>query len=238
MLAYDGTAYCGWQLQPNGVTVQQVVEEAIAKILGPHRTLVAGRTDSGVHALGQVIALRTGKPLDAETLMRAMNHHLPLDIAVSSIEEVPNEFDPRKSAVSKLYRYRVWNDFVRPVLVRNQVWHIYGIDWDRVEAALPAVRGKHDFASFQGSNCNAVNAVRTLSRVALIRDAAPHETWIEIEGDGFVKHMVRNIVGTLLEVGRGHEAPEWIEKVMEKKDRRFAGPMAPAAGLTLVEVRY
>lgn len=238
VLAYDGSAYHGWQLQPNGITVQAVVEDAIAKILGPHRTLVAGRTDSGVHALGQVVALRTGKTMEPQILLRAMNAHLPQDIAVSSIEEVSNEFDPRKSAVSKLYRYRVWNERVRPVLVRNQVWHVYGIDWDRVEAALPVLRGKHDFASFQDSQCNAANAIRTLTRVELLRNAAPHETWIEIEGDGFVKHMVRNIVGTLVEVGRGHQAPAWVGEVMEKRNRRAAGPMAPAAGLTLVEVRY
>jgi tRNA pseudouridine38-40 synthase len=238
VVAYDGSAYCGWQLQPNGITVQQVVEEAIGKILGPHRTLVAGRTDSGVHALGQVVALRTGKTMPPEELMNAMNFHLPPDIAVRSIEEVSNDFDPRKSAVSKLYRYRVWNEFVRPVLVRNQVWHVYGVDWNRVELALPALLGKHDFKSFEGANSNAANAIRTLTRVALIRDPAPNETWLEFEGDGFVKHMVRNMVGTLVEVGRKQHPPKWVAEVIEKRDRKSAGAMAPAAGLTLVEVRY
>lgn len=239
VLAYDGSAYHGWQLQPNGITVQAVVEAAIAQILGPHRTLVAGRTDSGVHALGQVIALRTGKPMPANILLRAMNATLPPDVAVNSIEEVPNEFDPRRDAKSKLYRYRVWNEVVRPVLVRTQVAHVYNVNWDAVGKAIPVLLGKQDFASFKDSQCRTANAIRTLTRVELIRNPpAIHETWIEVEGDGFVKHMVRNIVGTLLEVGRGHRPPEWVAEVLAAKDRKVAGPMAPAAGLTLVEVRY
>lgn len=241
-LSYDGTAYHGWQVQPNGPTVQQVLEDAIGRILGPHRTTAAGRTDAGVHALGQVAALRTGKPMPVSDLQWALNAVLPRDVAVVAAEEVPNEFDPRRDATSKLYRYRVWNQPVRPVHVRDQVWHHYGVDWDRVEAALPALLGKHDFSSFEDSGSSARHAVRTLSRVALVRDPpAEHETWIEVEGDGFLKQMVRNIVGTLVEIGRagpGREPLAWMSEVIAARNRRAAGPTAPASGLCLVRVDY
>lgn len=239
VLAYDGTAYHGWQLQPNGVTVQHVLEEAIGRILGPHRTHVAGRTDAGVHALGQVASFRTGKTMDAATLLRALNAVLPEDVAVRSVEDVSNEFDPRRDARGKLYRYRIWTETTRPVLVRNQVWQVWGLDWEAIERAARLFEGTHDFSSFEGRHSTAAHCVRTLSRVAVLRTPpAEHEAWIEIEGNGFVKHMVRNIVGTLVEVGRGAHPPEWVNEVIAAKDREAAGQTAPSQGLTLVEVFY
>ena len=238
VLAYEGTAYHGWQRQPNGVTIQEVFEDALARIIGPHRSVAAGRTDAGVHALGQVVSVRTGKKIATTDLHRALNAVLPKDIAVRSIEEVPNEFDPRRHATSKLYRYRVYHARTRPVFQRNLVWHVWNVDWDAVEQAARALAGEHDFASFQDSQCSAKHAVRTLTRVAVERAAADDECWLEFEGNGFVKHMVRNMVGTLIEIGRGFQPVEWMREVLAARDRRKAGPMAPASGLVLVKVVY
>ncbi len=239
VLAYEGTAYHGWQRQPNGVTIQEVFEDSLAKIIGPHRSVAAGRTDAGVHALGQVVSVRTGKPMAASDLLRALNAVLPRDVAVRSVEDVPNEFDPRKDAVSKLYRYRIYHARTRPVLQRNLVWHVWNVDWNAVDRAARALVGEHDFASFQDSHCVARHAVRTLTRVKVLQTPpAEDECWIEIEGNGFVKHMVRNIVGTLNEIGRGFQKVEWIHEVLAARDRRKAGPMAPASGLVLVKVAY
>lgn len=252
MVQYDGTAYLGWQYQTQGPTVQSTLEDAIAKVLGPHRILVAGRTDSGVHAIAQVAALRTGKAFPAVELHRALNGILPPDISVLSVEVVPNEFDPRRDAVGKLYRYRFFDRFVRPVFERNQVWHVWNVDWTRMAIALPQLVGTHDFVSFQGSGANPkpgarskngrlktpMKTVRTISRLALVRPPAEHEVWLEVEGNGFLKQMVRNIAGSLMQVGRGFREPEWIASILAAKDRSVAGPTAPASGLTLVRVEY
>lgn len=239
-LAYDGTAYRGWQLQPNGVTVQQVVEEAIAGIIGPHRTFVAGRTDAGVHALGQVATFRTGTSISEADLLRAMNAKLPWDVGVVSVESVPNEFDPQRSAKSKLYRYRVHDHVVKPVLAAHHTWHVWNVDWDRVAEAAKTLIGEHDFSSFRGQDCTAKTAVRRITRIEVLRDppAGPPEKWIEVEGSGFLKHMVRNLVGSLVEIGRGFHPVEWMKEVLDAKDRRVAGRTAPASGLVLVRVDY
>ena len=239
VLSYEGTAYAGWQIQPGQITVQQVVEEAIGHVIGPHRITVAGRTDSGVHALGQVAALRTGVAMPAVELHRAVNAILPKDIAVLSCEVVPNDFEPQKGATGKLYRYRLHDAFVRPVLNRNFVWHVWNIDWDAVEVAARSLVGKHDFASFADAAHGKKTTTRTVRRLAVLRDTPyEREVWIEIEGDGFLKQMVRNIVGSLVLVGRSMHPPSWIEEVLDARDRRKAGPTAPASGLTLVRVEY
>lgn len=253
VVQYDGTAYLGWQYQTQGATVQSTLEDAIAKVLGPHRTLVAGRTDSGVHALAQVAALRTGKAFPASELHRALNGILPPDINILSCEVVPNEFDPRRDALRKLYRYRFFDRVVRPVFERNQTWHVWNVDWDRMALGIPHLVGTHDFLSFQGSGANpkpgavgkngrpktAIKTVRTIYRLELVRPAAfPNEVWLEVEGNGFLKQMVRNIAGSLLQVGRGFREPEWIASILAAKDRNVAGPTAPASGLTLVRVEY
>lgn len=268
IVQYEGTQYLGWQYQPNGVTIQQVIEDAIARVIGPHRIFSAGRTDAGVHALAQVVTLRTGKAIPAVELHRALNGILPPDIAVLSCDAVPNEFDPRRDAVRKLYRYRFFDRRIRPVFDRNFVWHVWNVDWDRLERGIPHLVGTHDFASFQGAGSNrqtkatkanarpklARKTVRTIFRMELIRAAdplrasasgpprgaapAPHEVWLEVEGNGFLKQMVRNLVGSLMQVGRGFHEPEWIAEVLAAKDRSVAGVTAPASGLTLVRVEY
>jgi tRNA pseudouridine38-40 synthase len=239
VLAYDGTNYCGWQLQPNGISVQQVLEEALAKILGsPHRVHAAGRTDSGVHALGQVATFKTERDIPVATLLRALNGTLPEDVAVDSVEEVPDDFNPQKAAKTKLYRYRIFDSPVRPVLVRDQVWQVFNVDWGNVEAAARHLVGRHDFTTFRAMDCSAKSPVRTLTRLEVIRRPAEREVWIEFEGPGFLKHMVRNIVGWLMRVGRGFESADRTPEILAAKDRTLAGPMAPAAGLTLVRVDY
>lgn len=251
VVQYDGSAYSGWQRQPGRPTVQQALEDAIAKVIGPHRTVAAGRTDAGVHALGQVVAVRTGVAFPAGELHRALNALLPADVAVVSIEVVSNEFDPRRDAVSKLYRYRLFDRPVRPVFERAHTWHVWNVDWDRVEAAARHLVGTHDFASFQGAGADHAprarrggtrkprSTVRTIHRLDVIRDPPrPDEVWLELEGNGFLKQMVRNLVGSLLQVGRGLREPAWIEKVLAARDRTAAGPTAPASGLTLVRVEY
>ena len=252
-MQYEGTAYLGWQYQPKGPTVQQALEDAIARILGPHRIQAAGRTDAGVHALAQVASLRTGKAFPAAELHRALNAILPPDIVIVSVEVVPNEFDPRKDALRKTYRYRFFDRRIRPVFDRNLVWHVWNVDWDRVEAASRHLLGTHDFASFKGAGGDpkpgAVTksgrpklprkTVRTVHRVDLIRTPpAPEEVWLEIEGNGFLKQMVRNLVGSLVHVGRGFREPQWIAELLAARDRTLAGPTAPASGLTLVRVEY
>ena len=239
VVSYDGTAYLGWQLQPTGVTVQQVLEAAIEKVLGPHRTTVAGRTDAGVHALGQVVAMRTGLDPDREKLLHALNGNLPDDVVVRSIEEVPNEFDPVRDAIGKLYRYRFYDGEIRPVLARHFVWQVWNLDWDAMAEGAKHLLGTHDFSSFRDAGSEAATSVRTVDRVELVRQPAEtREVWLEVEGRGFLKHMVRNIAGTLFYVGRRFHPPAWVAEVLAAKDRRQAGPTAPARGLTLVEVRY
>ena len=251
IVQYEGTQYLGWQLQPAGPTIQQVIEDAIARVIGPHRIFSAGRTDAGVHALAQCVTLRTGKAIPAVELHRALNGILPPDIAVLSCEAVPNEFDPRRDAVRKLYRYRFFDRRIRPVFDRNFVWHVWNVDWDRLERGIPHLVGTHDFASFPGAGANrqtkpskngrpklAKKTVRTIFRMELIRPPAPHEVWLEVEGNGFLKQMVRNLVGSLMQVGRGFREPEWIAEVLAAKDRSAAGVTAPASGLTLVRVEY
>ena len=253
VVQYDGTNYLGWQFQPQGPTVQSTIEDAIARILGPHRVHAAGRTDAGVSALAQTVVVRTGKPFPANELHRALNAILPPDIAILSIEVVSNDFDPRRDAVRKLYRYRCFTRLVRPVFERDQLCHVWNVDWDRVAEGARHLVGTHDFASFQGAGGGpkpgAVSksgrpklpkkTVRTIHRLEVVRDPPrPHEVWIEVEGNGFLKQMVRNIVGSLLQVGRGFREPEWIAQVLAARDRSAAGPTAPASGLTLVRVEY
>lgn len=253
VVQYEGTAYLGWQYQTQGPTVQSTIEDAIARVLGPHRIVASGRTDAGVHALAQVVALRTGKAFPAVELHRALNGILPPDIAVLSVDVVPNEFDPRRDAIRKLYRYRFYDHRIRPVFDRALVWHVWNVDWERMEKALVHLVGTHDFAAFQGAGAKpkpgavyksgrpklARKTVRTIYRLELVRPpAAPNEVWLEIEGNGFLKQMVRNIAGSLMQVGRGFRAPEWIAAILAGKDRTQAGSTAPASGLTLVRVEY
>jgi len=238
VLEYDGTQYHGWQVQPNLSTIQGTLEATIRKV-AQHEVPVtaAGRTDAGVHALGQVAHFSTTARLTAEEWLRALNGLLPSDIAVQALEEVPDAFHARYSAKSKLYRYRIFARVQRSALSRSKILHYpYPLDLDAMEVACRPLIGTHDFTSFQGSQTDNENPVCTVTRLTV--DRFGDEVIFEVEANRFLKQMVRNIVGTLLEVGRGKMQAGEIAGILAAKDRTKAGPTAPAHGLYLVKVDY
>jgi tRNA pseudouridine38-40 synthase len=237
-LEYDGTDYVGWQVQPNGLSVQAVVERALGKLLGaPTPVQCAGRTDAGVHALGQVVAFNAAQPLPLKAYLRGLSGLLPPDVAVVAVEEVAAEFDPRRDARGKRYRYRVCNRAVRSPLRRRTHWEVFApLNVLAMREAAPYLLGRHDFSAFRASDCGAAHAVRTLWRLDV--EAAGDELAFVVEGTAFLKHMVRNLVGTLVEVGKGRQPPGWVAEVLASRDRTRAGPTAPAHGLVMEEVFY
>ena len=237
-LEYDGTAYVGWQRQLNGTSIQEVVERALSELLGaPISTLAAGRTDAGVHALGQVVAFDAPRTLPLSAYLRGLSALLPEDISVVGASEVPAEFDPRRDALGKRYRYLLSNRAVRSPLRRRTQWQLFGtLDIASMDAAARPLLGTHDFSAFRAANCEARTAVRTLRELTLL--ASGDVVQFELEGTAFLKHMVRTIVGTLVEVGRGQKPVPWAAEVLASRDRTRAGPTAPAHGLVLVDVRY
>ena len=237
-IEYDGTAYAGWQRQPNQPTIQEALEAALRRITQTDiPAIAAGRTDAGVHALGQVVSFRTDKPLSPDEWLRALNATLPEDISARSVERAADDFHARFSAVRKLYAYRILNKPSRSALERTRAWHLYGtLNLDAMRKACGHLIGKHDFSSFQGHPTDVDNPICTLHRLEIIRDQ--DVVRIEIEADRFLKQMVRAMVGTLVEVGQGKRAPEDMKRILEAKDRRAAGYTAPAQGLYLVAVHY
>jgi len=237
-LEYDGSRYHGWQVQPGLQTLQAEVQGAIQQIIqAPIAVTAAGRTDAGVHALGQVAGFTTSSALSAAEWARALNGLLPADIAVRSVEVAPETFHARFNAKSKLYRYRILARQHRSALDRHRFWHIpYALDVEAMRTASRSLIGRHDFSSFQGSPTDTENAVCEISLLELMRDA--EELAIEIQADRFLKQMVRNIVGTLVEVGRGKIQAGAVEEILAAQDRRKAGPTAPPQGLYLVRVDY
>jgi tRNA pseudouridine38-40 synthase len=240
VLEYDGTEFAGWQSQAQGeCTVQGTLAAALAEIAGgPVRVAGAGRTDAGVHAEGQVAAVAFETRLDAETLLRALNAHLPRDLAVVACAPAPDGFDPRREATGKLYRYAVWNAPVASPLRRRRFHHVPGpLDVAAMKDGAAHLVGRHDFASFQAAGSAITETVRTLHRVELAGEAGGELTF-HVEGDGFLRHMVRNLVGTLLEIGAGRRPAGSLAALLAARDRTQAGPTAPARGLTLVRVDY
>lgn len=238
-LAYDGTAYRGFQLQPNDPTIQSVAEEVLGRLLQePVRLRAAGRTDAGVHARQQVadFADSGNRPLDA--IRRGGNALLPPDIRILSAEEVPESFDARRHAREKEYRYFL---HLRPVdspFLSRFAWHIEKpLDIGAMREGLAHILGEHDFASFRGQGCTAKTTVRTIFRAEL-GEAHPEIHCIAISGAGFLRHMVRNLVGTVVEVGKGKIPPERVKELLVLRDRSKAGPAAPARGLFLWSVMY
>jgi tRNA pseudouridine38-40 synthase len=202
------------------------------------RVTGAGRTDAGVHAEGQVAAALLETRLDAPTLQRALNAKLPPDLVVREAAAAAEDFDPRRHAKAKLYRYRVWNGVEPSPLRRRHVHHVRErLDVEGMGKASPPLAGRHDFASFQAAGSSVDTTVRTLHRVT-VSGAPGGEVFFEFEGDGFLRHMVRILVGTLLEIGLGRRPADSLPELLEVGDRRWAGPTAPAAGLTLVRVDY
>ena len=241
-LAYDGTAYCGWQIQPGKSTVQETVELALRRITGqPVRAVASGRTDAGVHALGQVVSFRCDTRLKPEVLRRALDANTPEDIFIKRIETAPESFHAIRDAVSKQYRYLIQDGSQRDLFLRAYSWDIpHALDEGRMRRAAAVLVGRHDFRSFQAAGSPRKTSVRTVSRLDVKRRhyESSRPLAIEIEADGFLYNMVRNIVGSLVLVGQARQPPEWVAEVLAAADRRRAGPTAPAHGLALVEVRY
>lgn len=240
VLEYDGTEFAGWQVQAGGErTVQGVLAEALRRVCGAEAEVVgAGRTDAGVHALGQVAGVRVETRLAPGELLRALNAVLPRDVAVREAEEAPEGWHPRHGARAKLYRYAIWNGRVRsPCRERFSHFVPRPLDVPAMAAAAATLVGRHDFRSFQAAGSGVEDAVRTLLG-ASVSGGAGGEVLIELDGDGFLRHMVRNVAGTLLQVGLGRRPAGSLPALLEARDRRLAGPTAPARGLTLVRVRY
>ncbi|MHB8908190.1 MAG: tRNA pseudouridine(38-40) synthase TruA [Syntrophales bacterium] len=239
IIEYDGGAYCGWQRQENGLSVQQVLEECIGRMTGEAiRVIASGRTDAGVHALGQVAHFRTVSLLGERNLLMGINSLLPPDIVVREVCEVPDSFHARFDAVSKVYLYRICNRPVRSALERNTAWFIWEpLDMAKMAEALPVFQGRHDFSSFCSTHTDSPDHVRTISAISAEKDASGMIT-ISLEADGFLRYMVRTIVGALVDIGRGKCSPEELAGILALKDRRRAGITAPPQGLFLKEVKY
>lgn len=240
VLEYDGSRFEGWQLQPGEHrTVQGVLGSALERLAsGSARITGAGRTDSGVHAEGQVACVRVDTRLTPDELQRALNGLLPSDVAVLSAEAAPAGFDARRDAISKLYRYRIWNGARRSPLRAARALEVRGrLDLPAMRTAASALVGEHDFASFQAAGSDVGCSVRRLSRCEILGQAGG-DLEIECEGSGFLRHMVRNIAGTLIEVAQGRRAADSIGALLAARSRSLAGPTAAAHGLTLVRVDY
>ena len=238
VVEYDGTDFAGWQVQPEARTVQGVLQETLAGWLGhPVRITASGRTDAGVHALGQVASFVTEVDRPARAMRDGVNVQLPRDVAIVDAAAVPEAFDPRRWARGKHYRYR-W--LVRPArspLRERYCWHVpRGLDAEAMAAGAVHLAGWHDFSSFRASGCQATHPRRHVTDIAVRRHE--DEVHLDIRGQGFLRHMVRIIAGTLTEVGRGGRSPGWVREVQEARDRSAGGRTAPARGLTLVEVAY
>lgn len=238
VLEYEGTAYHGWQVQPGLPTIQGLLQSALSQMAGsPVQVTGAGRTDAGVHALGQVASFAANLRLDPITLRRALNASLPRDIVVRQVEEAPPEFDARRSARSKTYRYTLLRrDYPSAWLGRHSLYVPSPLDLEAMREAAKVLIGTHDFSAFRAGTCGAASPVRTILDASWRREG---DLWhFEITGNAFLQHMVRIIVGTLLEVGRGRRPPADLGELLAAGDRRRAGKTLPPHGLCLVEVHY
>jgi len=243
-LAYEGTRYSGWQIQPGRATVQGALTEAIRRVTG-ETVLPKGssRTDAGVHALDQVVAFSTVSPLEPGVWQRALNAHLPSDITVTAADFAPPGFDPVSAAVRKRYRYRIHDTEAKPVLSRHLVWRWRGrLDVAAMAAAAGALVGEHDFTSFETTPSTRLSKVRTIHTLEVFRpplaaDPLGAEAWIEVEGNGFLYNMVRIITGSLVMVGAGRRSPGWLADAVAARSRPAAGPTAPPQGLVLVSIK-
>lgn len=239
ILEYDGGPFVGWQRQPNGPSVQEALEDAVHAFSG-ERVLVqgAGRTDTGVHAMGQVAHIDLEKPATAKTVRDAINQHLkPNPVAVLSAEPVPMDFHARFSATGRAYLFRILNRRAPPVLEAGRVWFVpRDLDCAAMHAAAQVLVGRHDFTSFRASECQADSPVKTLDRLDVSRRG--EEIHIVAEARSFLHHQIRNFAGTLEYVGRGKWTAGDVADILKAKDRAAAGPTAPSQGLYLTGVRY
>lgn len=248
-IQYEGTNYSGWQAQPNETTIQGLLQEAIKKITGEDpKIIAAGRTDAGVHAIGQVAAFMTNSQLAADVIKTALNANLPEDIRITNASDTHTDFHPRYDAKSKVYFYIISNSHMVSPFLSRYVWRIpHKLDSKAMHQAIGLLEGRQDFSSFRASGCSAKTSTRTVldTKVekleALDFMTVPLEgdfLRITIEADAFLRHMVRNIVGTVVEVGRSKFKAEHLRAIILSKDRKNAGPTAPAKGLFLERVNY
>ncbi len=239
-IAYDGTDFSGWQAQPNRRTVQGVVEKAWQEITGERvRIRAASRTDAGVHAIGQVLGVRSESPIAADKMRCGLNAKLPEDVVVSSVEMAADDFHATHHATSKRYRYRIHNDYRRPLFDRQYVWHLPSrLDVGAMHRAGQSLVGEHDFASFQSTGSERESTIRTIFSLEVAPGSLSSEVWIEVHGDGFLYNMVRAIAGSLVAVGLGRKPEAWLAESLAAADRCTAGQTAPPQGLTLLQVDY
>ncbi|MBI3600868.1 MAG: tRNA pseudouridine(38-40) synthase TruA [Nitrospinae bacterium] len=238
LIEYDGTNYHGWQRQPNGITIQEIMENTLFKITSEKTTIIAsGRTDSGVHALGQVANFKTVSLMEDISFLKAFNSILPRDIVIKDAVTVDDKFNARYSAKSKVYRYCILNRSYPSSFDYRYSWLIrQPLDADAIKEAAAFLIGTHDFSSFRSSSCEAKDPIRTLHRSDIEKSGDKIFLWCE--ADGFLKQMVRNIVGTLVYAGKDKFKPHTMKKILENRNRSSAGPTAPPQGLFLVEVKY
>ncbi len=240
-IAYDGTNYCGWQIQPNGITVEEVINRKLSKLLGEEITVIgASRTDSGVHALGNVAVFDTGTTIPPERLAYALNRTMPEDIVIVNSEEVPADFHPRYCDCTKTYEYHIIN--ARTVIPTKRLTNYFvsfPLSVEDMREAASYLVGTHDFVSFCNVRTDVEDTVRTVTGLEILEGNGPdRELTIRISGTGFLYNMVRIIAGTLIRVGRGYYPSSKVKEILDAKDRRAAGVTAPAHGLILVGIDY
>lgn len=238
IVAYDGTNYCGWQIQNNGVTIEEMLDKALHDLTGEEiHVLGASRTDAGVHAMGNVAVFDTEARMPGDKFSYALNQRLPDDIRIQNSCEVPMDFHPRYQETVKTYEYRILNrEFPLPAYRLNTHFTYYALNEKRMQQAADLLVGEHDFQSFCTVGAQVKSTVRTIYEVKVFRDG--DLITIRITGNGFLYNMVRIIAGTLMKVGTGEWEPERIHAILEAKDRKEAGPTAPAKGLTLMKISY
>lgn len=239
VLEYDGVGYHGWQRQEGLLTVQQVLEESISRITGERVGIVgSGRTDAGVHALNQVAHFKTSSSLALRNLLLGINSLLPYDVVVKELQEVDELFHARFDVKSKIYMYQIFNAPFRSALHRNYSWHVYAsLNLIKMEEGLSFLKGVHDFSSFCGKKDGESNCIRNI-KTARIEKTSSEFIRVYLEADGFLRYMVRTIVGTLVEIGMGKRAPLEMSHIIEARERKWAGITAPPQGLFLMEVKY
>jgi len=238
LIEYDGTNYAGWQRQKNDVTIQETLAKAIERVIQEKVTICgAGRTDSGVHAIGQVANFKTNSNISSERLIHAVNFYLPHDITVKDAVDAPESFHAQYAAIAKVYRYTLFNDWIRTSLNSNFCYICgFQLDIEKMTEAAGYIVGTHDFTSFTTKAVQEKNRIRTVKKLDIIKDGK--YIYFTIEADGFLYNMVRTIVGTLIEVGRGKISAGDIKGILDVKKRKLAGPTVPARGLCLIEVKY
>lgn len=235
---YDGSAFCGWQIQDNVRTVQQVLEQAVSKVVDEKiRLKCAGRTDTGVHGIAQVVHFDTSAIRDEKALIFGSNTFMDGDVSVVWAKSVSEDFDARFSAQSRRYRYIICNSAIRPALLRKHVcWNYRPLDVDKMAAAATYLLGNHDFSSYRAAGCQAKSAVRDLQELEVSRSG--DAVFIDIKANAFLQHMVRNIAGVLMKIGAGEREPVWAKEVLEYRDRTKAGVTASPYGLYFVGAYY